>query len=442
MNPTNKLYWRTSNTTEAAAARRTSFDTSGAALGDHGGKRSIILAETLFYPEGGGQLGDVGTLTFGLGAQQVRVRVSDTQIHDGAIHHMVDGELDAELVEALAGTAAAELAVRGAIDAARRLDNTVQHTAQHALSRALATAARADTVSARLGASSCTIDLGKPGVSDADLHKAEDLVNAVVTSDVAVLTSFPTPEELAKLELRKQPNAEKSAAGVRVVTIEGFDVTPCGGTHCTRTGEIGQIRIVATEKYKGMLRLTFHAGRRALLDARARHNALSAVATELTCGPGDAIAAIAKLRSDMKGMRDRLDVARTELAELVARGLRQDLPASAGPHVVTVLRPADDLASLRALAARLTEDPRVVALVAGRDEAGASGEAVLVVQRGANAKLDCGAFVTAEARARGGRGGGRPERAEGRFPSETSLDDLAAAAARTLANAGPVEATP
>jgi alanyl-tRNA synthetase len=64
------------------------------------------------------------------------------------------------------------------------------------------------------------------------------------------------------------------------------------------------------------------------------------------------------------------------------------------------------------------------------------------VQRGAGAKLDCGAFVMAEARARGGRGGGRPEHAEGRFPSETSLDDLAAAAARTLANAGPVEATP
>jgi alanyl-tRNA synthetase len=106
------------------------------------------------------------------------------------------------------------------------------------------------------------------------------------------------------------------------------------------------------------------------------------------------------------------------------------LPVSAGPHVVPVVRALDDLAGLRALAVSLTEDPRVIALVAGRDEA--SGEMILVVQRGAEAKLDCGAFVTAQAKAAGGRGGGRPERAEGRFPQGTSLDTLAATATAAL----------
>lgn len=250
-------------------------------------------------------------------------------------------------------------------------------------------------------------------------------------SDVPVLTSFPTPEELATLVLRKQPNAEKSAAGVRVVTIEGFDVTPCGGTHCTRSGQIGQVRIVATEKYKGMLRITFHAGRRALVDARARHDVLAALAADLTCGVADVATAVGKLRGEAKGLREKLESARGELAELVAARIRAALPESPGPHVVPVARPLDDLAAIRALAGKLTVDPRVIALVGGADEG--SGELVLVVQRGAGAAFDCGAFVLAQAKACGGRGGGRPERAEGRFPRGTSLEVLAAAASAALA---------
>lgn len=90
------------------------------------------------------------------------------------------------------------------------------------------------------------------------------------------------------------------------------------------------------------------------------------------------------------------------------------------------MRPSDDVAALRVLAGKLAEDPRVVAIAAAPDPE--AGDVVLVVQRGAAAKLDCGAFVQAQARARGGRGGGRPERAEGRFPRGTTLEDLAAAA--------------
>jgi alanyl-tRNA synthetase len=423
MNATEKLYW--------SDAHATSFETRGAALGTHAGRPSLVLRETLFYPEGGGQLGDLGTLTVGADV----VRIADTQVEDGTIHHVLECELPPALAELLARgrSAAADLTVKGAVDEARRRDHMVQHTAQHALSRALADAVRADTVSARLGLASCTIDVGRPGLSDTDLHRAEDLVNAVVMSDVPVMTSFPSAEELSKLDLRKQPNVEKSARGVRIVSIEGFDLTPCGGTHCTRTGQIGQVRIVATEKYKGMLRITFHAGARALIDARRRHDVLAALAADLTCGPQDILTAVGKLRGETRDLRDKLDAARSELAGLVARSLRDALPTSPGPHVLPVSRPLDDLAGLRALAVELTKDPRVVALVAGPASADEPrAEVVLVVQRGEGAKLDCGAFVQAQARARGGRGGGRPERAEGRFPHGTSLDELATTARAAL----------
>ena len=413
--PTEKLYW---SQVDALA-----FETHGATLAAHAGKTSVLLPRTLFYPEGGGQLGDLGTLQIGT----YRLAVADTQVAEGVIHHVLEGRAPEGLAALLERP---DQAVRGAIDEARRRDHMVQHTAQHALSRALADAARAETVSARLGLSSCTIDLAKPGIADADLHRAEDLVNGVVMSDVPVTTSFPSAEELATLALRKQPNAEKSAAGVRVVSIEGFDLSPCGGTHCTRTGQIGQIRIVATEKYKGMLRLTFHAGRRALADARAGHERLAGLARDLTCGPQDLGTAVTKLRTEVKALRARSEAARTELAELLAARVRAGLPSTPGPHVLALARPLDDLPALRALANELTKDPRVVALVAGADEG--SGEVVLVVARGAEAKLDGGAFVMAQARQRGGRGGGRPEHAEGRFPRDTSLDALATAARAAL----------
>lgn len=420
---TEKLYWKDS--------LATSFDTAGAVVATHGDRPSLVLRRTLFYPEGGGQLGDTGRLTVG----GTLLSIVDTQVDDGgAIHHVLGEPLPPELAARLGGPGAEAIGVEGTIDAARRRDHTVQHTAQHALSRALADAARAKTVSARLGATSCTIDIDRPGLADADLHRAEDLVNAVVMSDVEVTTSFPTPEELRTLDLRKQPNAEKSAAGVRVVAIEGFDLSPCGGTHCTRSGQIGQVRIAATEKYKGMLRITFHAGTRALADGRTRSEILAALAADLTCGASDVPAAVAKLRAEGKAMRERLDAARVELAELVSRRLHEGLPEGEAAQVVAVDRKKDDLPALRALAGALATDRRVVAVVGGEDPS--SGEVILVVQRGAAAPIDCGAFVTAQARALGGRGGGRPERAEGRFPRGTSIEVLAAAASDSLARPG------
>ena len=414
---TEKLYW--------SDPMATTFAASGLRVTTHGGKASLVLGRTLFYPEGGGQLGDSGTLA----VESFLLRVADTQIDDaGEIHHVLAEPLPAELGARLA--TAPDLLVRGSLDETRRRDHMAQHTAQHALSRALADEARAETISARLGATTCTIDVSRPGLADADLHRVEDLVNALVQSDVPVESKMPSAEELARLDLRKQPNAAKTGAGVRVVSIEGFDVTPCGGTHVTRTGQIGQVRIVATEKYKGMLRITFHAGRRALADARARHDALAAAAADLTCGALDVPQAVAKLRGELKAIRGQLDALRTELAEHVAWRMIEALPATPGPHVVAAQRANDDLAALRALAGKLAADDRVVALCGGTDNG--NGEVVLVVQRGAKAALDCGAFLMAQARARGGRGGGRPERAEGRFPRGTSLEVLADAARAAL----------
>jgi alanyl-tRNA synthetase len=418
--PTEKLYW--------SDPHLTSFETHGASFAEYKGKPSLVLDRTLFYPEGGGQLGDRGTLL----VEDGPVEVADTQIDEGAvIHHLlaesVSDDARARLAETLRGHPAAT--IKGSIDGLRRRDHMSQHTGQHALSRALADVARADTVSARLGVTTCTIDVTRATVPDADLHRVEDLVNGLVATDVAVRALYPAAEELPKLPLRKQPKLDGADGVVRIIDIEGFDMTPCGGTHCTRTGQIGQVRIVGLEKYKGMLRITFHAGLRALADARAKHEALAAIAADLTCGVLDVPGAVTKLRADLKSTRTQLDAARAELARVVARALLDGVPSeatSSGMVVLPVLRANDDVGTLRLLAGELATDPRVVALAAAVDPT--SAELVLVVQRGAGATFDCGRFMQRETRARGGRGGGRADRAEGRFPPGTSLDVLADAA--------------
>jgi alanyl-tRNA synthetase len=403
---TEKLYWADPHATSfEATARASTF----------GDKPSVVLERTLFYPEGGGQLGDIGTLMI----DGRSVAVVDTQIDDaGTIHHIVESALASE-----PGAAA-----RGTIDVVRRRDHMAQHTAQHALSRALGDLAKAETVSARLGATSCTIDVQRPGIPDAELHRAEDLVNDLVASDVEVRALYPTAEELPGLKLRKQPKVTEGT--IRVIDIAGFDLTPCGGTHCTRTGQIGQARIVGLEKYKGMLRITFHAGRRALTDARAKHEALAAIAADLTCGIADVGGAVGKLRSDLKSARTQLDAARREIAELLARSVLSALPAGPGPIVLPIERPGDDVNALRALANELTSDPRVLTLLGAPDAA--TGDLAVVVQRGADVEFDAGAFIKAQCAARNLRGGGRPERGEARFPKGTTLDELTTAARAAL----------
>ena len=402
--PTEKLYWDDpfAITFEAKDARASVF----------GERASIVLERTLFYPEAGGQLADIGTFTQG-GRD---FSVTDVQVDDdGTIHHLLAEVDHAAFVLALASNADARLV--GTIDRERRRDHMAQHTAQHALSRALEDVARAGTVSARLGARTCTIDVSLATVADADLARAEDLVNALVRDDVPVRSLFPTGEELAKMDLRRAP---KVSANVRIIEIEKFDLSPCGGTHCTRSGQIGVVRISGTERYKGKLRISFHAAARAIADARVKERILAALAADFTCGMLDVGNAVGKLRGELKDQRDALSIARGELVELVAeRVLGEHPPDASGTTRIMLERPKDDLGTLRALAGRLTARPDVVAIcVAPADD----GKRMVVVQRGTSAAFDCGAWLKSTAEAHGSRGGGRPTHAEGQLPQSAKLD--------------------
>ena len=217
-----------------------------------GGGR-IALDGTVFYPEGGGQPADRGTLTL---ADGTVLHVTDVHETGGVIWHTVD---------ALPEAAQPGTAVTGAIDWAWRFDKMQQHTGEHILSGILHQMFGAENVGFHIGSDAVRMDTSVP-ISAEGLREAETAANRVIWEDVPVVITYPTPEELAALTYR----SKKEIAGqVRIVTIPGADVCACCGTHTATTGQVGQIKILASENYKGGVRLSVVCGGRALREAQA-----------------------------------------------------------------------------------------------------------------------------------------------------------------------------
>jgi alanyl-tRNA synthetase len=323
----------------------------------------------------------------------------------GRVHHLVDGDLPA------VGTA-----VIGAVDRARRRDFMAQHTGQHLLSQAILRVAEARTVSARLGETVCTLDLAAPEPSDAAIRRAEALVNAIIDEDLPVRTWFPSPEELAALPLRRPPQV---TTNVRLVGVGDFELTACGGTHCRRSGEVGLLLVLGSERYKGGARLTFVAGPRARAVAAAQVPVLAEVGRSLSAAPLEVPRALATLRDENQALTLALRETRGRLGEATALAL---LSTQAGPEVVGVL-PGVDVETLRQVGKRVVAEPGRVALLAAP---GAATIPVLVT-RGTGSPFDCGAFLRVAAAAAGGKGGGRPDHAEGRLPAGVDWPALVAA---------------
>ncbi|QRO01725.1 alanyl-tRNA editing protein [Archangium violaceum] len=374
------------------------------AHGTWNGAPSVVLDRTAFYPEAGGQMADRGVL----GGLAIR----DVQVDDaGLVHHVLETPEGSRLPEV-----GAELS--GEIDRIRRRVHMALHTGQHMLSRALVDVANAQTVSSRLGETLCTIDVDLDVLDERRVAEAEELVNSIIDDDIAIRAFFPTPEELATLPLRRKP---KVTENIRVVQVGDFDVSPCGGTHCTRSAQVGMVRVLGVERYKGKGRVLFSAGRRARSELWNEAGTLRSLGRAFSCGPLDVPASVDKLRRDLTDVREALGAARAKLAESTAAELAAQLERSPDRRVVAMLEGATP-EYLRSVAARLTNHPEAVVLLAGHSPEGVS----VLITRGSGSSFGCGAFLKHAAEAAGGRGGGRPEHAEGRLPPNTDWPALVA----------------
>ena len=351
-----------------------------------GGRFGLVMPRTYFYPTSGGQEHDTGSIGEAL--------VLDVYKDNGDILHVVDKSL-----------VPGEYPAR--IDRMRRTRAMQHHTAQHILSASFLEVADIDSISANInGETPSTIDLEVVEVDDETLHRAEEFANRIFFESRVVKTYHVSQEEIDTIPVRKPP---KVSGSIRVVEVDGFDYTPCGGTHVTQTGMVGMLKIVKTERVHQKLRIHFVAGYQAL-EYFGQVQAVAQGTAQLLDGSlEDVLPAIEKMQVQLKKNQNELESLRGVVLGVEAEKLAAAAEMVGDLRLITALfenRPASEL---RSLANKLRDEPGMVAVLASFDGAKLS----MVAASADDAKVDARTLLDNHLAPIGGKGGGSPTLAQG-----------------------------
>jgi alanyl-tRNA synthetase len=386
------------------------------------GRPAVRLSQTFFYPTSGGQPHDTGHLF--QGNQTARVVDVVVRESDEAVLHL----LDATLAPGMA---------TGEIDWPRRFDHMQQHTGQHVLSQAFIRVAEAETIGFHLSGQSVTIDLDRADLTTEEVLAAEQLANETVGYNLPVWASEVAREVAAMLPLRKLPPGRDGR--LRLIDIEGFDMTACGGTHVKGTAEVGLVKVLKTERRGAATRVEFVCGGRAVADYRRKHDVTQQLSAALTTGLDDLPAALARAQDEARQLRLELKRERGARLALEAEQLLAATEPLGGARLVSRTLTGREVDEARQLANLVTAGGAVALL-------GVVGErAQLVFGRPAEgpAFAHMGEAIKPALAALGGaRGGGGAVSAQGGGTAADEAmvaDALAAAAAWLRAAANAVE---
>lgn len=337
----------------------------------------VTLDQTGFFPEGGGQPCDLGTLS--------GMEVLDVQLREGEVQHLVPQPLEPGA------------SVEGAIDRERRLDHSQQHTGEHILSGTLHRLFGANNVGFHIGQPYVRMDIDLP-LTAAQLEEAEAQANALIQQDLPVKAWYPDPETLESLPYRSKKALE---GPVRLVEIPGGDLCACCGTHLERTGMVGIIKIISAENYKGGVRLEVACGGRAIPPIQDQHRQITALSGLLSAKPQQVEQAARRMAGENQALKG-------QLAQLTGL-LIEALAAQAQPGQVQ-LRFCDGLSpdGLRRLCLALAQRSQTLSGAFGPTEEGFSyalslpGQDVRPLAKELNQRFE-------------GRGGGSPNLCQGRL---------------------------
>ena len=299
----------------------------------------VVLDATAFYPTSGGQPHDLGIVA-GARIQEVVER-------------------DDEIVHCLTGPVAEER-LRCEIDWARRFDHMQQHTGQHVLSQAFVRAAKRNTVGFHMGADYVTIDLDAESINPQQISEAEHLANEIVYENRPIAIRIVPEAEVPALGLRKE---SQRIGPLRVVSVEDFDVSACGGTHVRRTGEIGSVVIRKVERVNRQARVEFACGRRSVVSGQRDLETLSLVARQLSVGLNEVPARVEKQIQESRQLRKTLQVKNRMLAGLLAKELYAQVQEQEGRRIVKQLFEDEQMEFLKLLAQSLVSLGNCVVLL-------------------------------------------------------------------------------
>lgn len=392
---TDRLYYSDSYQTE--------FDAALVELATLERRPAVVLDRSVFYPTSGGQPNDLGTLDFGAAGSR---QVIDVVAAQGVVYHLLDAPLDLPVGSR----------VHGEIDWPRRFDHMQQHSGQHLLSQVFARHFEAETVSVHFGAQESTLDLDAAAMDPAYLEEAEAAANDLVYASLPISAYFVEQNDLHRVPLRRPPAI---TGQIRIVEIAQYDYSACGGTHVHTTAEIGPVKLIRQERRRGQTRVTFLCGKRAVADYARKHRLLTQTAALYSTDVGQVPDLAARTLEQVKALQQRIAELTTQQLTYTARDLLAAAQTIGENRVVAevVDLPVD---AVKTLANLLQTEARTVALLGS----GAGGKATAVFARSGDAAPHMGNLLAGALGALGGRGGGRPEFAQGGGVPVEKLDEL------------------
>ena len=381
------------------------FDASVIRTGiEEDGRNFIVLSNTAFYPTGGGQPHDTGTIN---GLQVINVEKIDDEIR-----HYIEGDSSCLTGE-----------VHGKLNWQRRFDHMQQHAGQHILTAAFVELFNAPTVSFHLGNEHVTIDLAVDALSDEQLLAAETRANDIILENRPIDTKWVTEDELSEYNLRK----EVAVTGdIRLVIIPDYDYNGCGGIHPTSTGQVNAIKILGTEKMKGNIRVSFVCGRRVLAELAMRKAVLSDVARQLSVPEPEAATALSKILTTQKTIEKELTRAKDELLTFEAKALSiSDRPVLGAFYRQRSMQELQKLARLT-----VVERPDAIVFVTAKND----DKLQFVAARGAQVEISMKSIATKVLPIINGKGGGSDQMVQGGGECTLSAEQLLIAMQDALHN--------
>jgi alanyl-tRNA synthetase len=357
------------------------------------GKTEVVLDQTAFYPTSGGQPHDTGRLD---NARVVDVRESKAQ---GSIFHTLEGVVSLEV--------GAE--VIGNIDWSRRLENMQQHTGEHLLGQAFFRQ-NAHVIAVNMEHGICTLDLEQSISQDMALE-AERGCNNAIWAGHEIRTYEVSDSEIGTVPLRRTP---KVSGMIRVVQIGDYDYSACGGTHLRSSSEVGMVKILKLERIKsGATRVYFICGSRCLSDYRFKHDFVSNLGLRFSTASENVPARTEALLEELAAHKKELSSLRSNHAEVLADGLLE----KSFPVVVHTL---SDAALLVDLAKSIGARAGAVGILGAIDGA----RVLLAVACGEGSRVNAGEVLRVGLSFVDGKGGGKPDMAQG---SGTNPNGMSAA---------------
>lgn len=352
-----------------------------------GDKFGIILEHTYFYPTGGGQDFDTGMIG---DAKVLDVYKDDKE----TVVHVIDRELDLTTYSAK-------------IDKARRLNHMQHHSGQHILTHAFQTILGFETVSVKIqGDSPSTIEMYAREVTLDELAKVESCANEIVFEDRIIKSYFVTDSEISRIPFRRPPTV---TGVIRVIEVDSRDYSACGGTHCLRTGMVGLIKIVKTERKDDKLRVYFVVGAQALIYMQEYQKIITDTAGMLSVRPDMVVEVLGKQLENLRLLQEEMKNLRMEMLPLEAKKLADASEDFRDKHLVMATfkdRPANELRSLGMI---LKDIPKTIALLAGYDGQKLS----LVVACSEDSGVSARDLLAKQLASINGKGGGDPRLAQG-----------------------------